>query len=88
MTRKVKTKTAVQNGKLSRFADGIKIIGIVHLGRNVFTDKEWGFGDEKPKSPFRGGEPRGVYEGPLRKRAGVSGKCSVSEAVVWSQSRW
>ena len=26
----------------------VEIIGIVHWGLNTYTDREWGFGDEKP----------------------------------------
>ena len=34
---------------MKRIREGVEIIGIVHWGLNTFTDKEWGFGDEKPE---------------------------------------
>jgi len=34
--------------QLRRIADGFECYGIVHWGLNVYTDREWGFGDENP----------------------------------------
>lgn len=41
----VKPNAALQ----ARIDAGIEIIGIVHWGLNTYTDREWGFGDEKPE---------------------------------------
>ena len=50
----VLTAGAAETPRLSpgmerRLADGVEIIGIVHWGLNTYTDREWGFGDEKPE---------------------------------------
>ena len=35
-------------GMRERLEAGIEVIGIVHWGLNTYTDREWGFGSEKP----------------------------------------
>ncbi len=45
----VSAEPAPNAAMMRRIQEGVEIIGIVHWGLNTFTDKEWGFGDEKPE---------------------------------------
>ena len=41
-------RPAPNGAQLRRVREGIEVYGIVHWGLNTYTDREWGFGDEKP----------------------------------------